>query len=164
VTVLSASCNTQKLTCQSSWKTTGFYTPTAKDYPSYFNNKISIKNYKSLKFNESFLKAVRMEGWGKTRFGWYLGFYSNQWHKNNYPLNAMGLPLEIGAIAVDNNLIAKNTLVSIPQIQTILGISQFHAVDVGSAIKKQHIDIYTGEGDKARKLSYKVTGKHQVCF
>jgi len=164
VTVLSASCNTQKLTCQSNWKTTGFYTPFEKDFPILDKKDISVKNYKSLAFNKSFLKTIKTEGWGKTRFGWYLGFYSNQWHKSDSPLNSLGHPLKIGAIAVDNNFIAKNTLVSIPQIQTILGISQFHAVDVGSAIKKQHIDIYTGEGDKAKMLSYKVTGKHQVCF
>jgi len=76
----------------------------------------------------------------------------------------MGHPLKIGAIAVDNNIINKNTLVNISSIQNVLGINQFHAVDVGSAIKNKHIDIYTGEGDNARKLSYKVTGKHQVCF
>lgn len=164
MTLLTASCSNQKLTCQSDWKITGFYTPIAKDFPSKLNKEIVVKNHKSIKFNNKFLKTIRTEGWGKTRFGWYLGYYSNQWHKSNFPLNAMGYPLKIGAIAVDNNLIAKNTLVNIPSIQNILAINQFHAVDVGSAIKKQHIDIYTGEGDHAKKLSYRITGKHQVCF
>jgi 3D (Asp-Asp-Asp) domain-containing protein len=162
--VLVTSCSIQKITCHSSWKTTGFYTPLAKDFPSHLNKKIAIRNYQSLAFNSYFLKSVKLEGWGKTRFGWYLGHYSNQWHKANNPLNALGHPLKVGAIAVDNKLITKNTLVNIPNIQSILGIDQFHAVDVGSAIKNKHIDIYTGEGDNARKLSYKVTGKHQVCY
>jgi 3D (Asp-Asp-Asp) domain-containing protein len=164
IPVLITSCSTQKINCLLNWKTTGFYTPISEDFAQQFNKRIAVKKHKSVKFNSKFLKTVKLEGWGKTRFGWYLGYYSNQWHKSNHPLNAMGHPLKIGAIAVDNNMINKNTLVNISSIQNVLGINQFHAVDVGSAIKNKHIDIYTGEGDNARKLSYKVTGKHQVCF
>ena len=161
---ITTSCSLQNIECSSNWKTTGFYTPVFNDFSKGLNKTIKIKDYKSINFNSGFLKAVKMEGWGKTRFGWYLGYYANQWHKEKSPLNALGLPLKVGAIAVDNKIISKSSTIKIPSMKTIFGLEEFKAVDVGSAIKNKHIDIYTGEGDDARKLSYKVSGQHQVCF
>jgi len=157
-------CSHQKIACQSSWKITGFYTPISTDFGAGLDQRIKIKNFKALKFNSDFINAVKLEGWGKTRFDWYLGYYGGQWHKENSPLNSLGLPLAIGAVAVDNQLIAKNTTLQIPAIEKIMDISHFQAVDVGSAIKRRHVDVYTGEGEKAKKRSFEVTGTHQVCF
>ena len=109
------------------------------------------------------VKAVKMEGWGKTNDGWYLGYYANKWHKSNTPLNAKGLPLEVGNIAVDNQFIAANSLVYISTLKPYFGIDEFSAVDVGSAIKRDHIDIYTGEGKLAKLKTYQVTGRHNIC-
>ena len=161
---LITSCSLKNFECRTNWKTTGFYTPVEKDFPNSLNKTIKVKGEKSFVFKEEFLNSVRLEGWGKTRYGWYLGYYSGQWHKSKDPLNALGLPLSVGAIAVDNSLISRNAVIKIPDMIDILGIEDFDAVDVGSAIKNKHIDIYTGEGDAARKLSYRVTGKRNVCF
>ena len=161
---LITSCSLKNFECRTSWKTTGFYTPRESDFANSQNKTVKIKGEKSFSFKNKFLKTVKIEGWGKTRYGWYLGYYSGQWHKAKNPLNALGLPLSVGAIAVDNRLIPRNAQIKIPDMISILGIEEFSAVDVGSAINNKHIDIYTGEGDRARKLSYRVTGKRNVCF
>lgn len=139
--LLLSSCSLLKVNCHSNWKITGFYTPIASSYSSHLNKTIKVRDFGSINFNTDFLKNVKLEGWGKTRFGWYLGFYSNQWHKSNYPLNALGHPLNIGAIAVDNNVIFKDSSVRIPSMLKLLGYEHFQAVDVGSAIKK-NISIF----------------------
>jgi len=161
---LLVSCGSSRSNCQPNWKITGFYTPVFSDFNQSYNQSVRVKDFKLLSFNIKFLKAVKTEGWGQTRYGWYLGYYANQWHKEKTPLNALGYPLSIGAIAVDNQLIKKGTWVTIPIIRSILKIEKFKAVDVGSAIKKQRIDIYTGEGKSAEALSYQVTGIRNVCF
>jgi len=122
-----------------------------------------MKQIKSLQFNNDFIKAVRIEGWGKTRFGWYLGYYGGLWHKKESALNSTGSPLLLGEVAVDNTVIGKGERVSIPSAEKYLNIKEFTANDVGSQIKKRHIDVYTGEGLAAKELSYKVTGVHMVC-
>jgi len=157
-------CSQQQLICKPNWKITGFYTPKSSDFDSSLNKGVKIRNFKSLTFNRDFIKAVELEGWGKTRFGWYLGYYGGQWHKKNSPLNSLGHPLTLGAVAVDNRVIAKNTSVQIPAIENLLDLEQFVAVDVGSSVKNRHIDVYVGESEKAKALSFKVTGHHQVCF
>lgn len=162
--LLLISCSHQKSICQSNWKVTGFYTPVASDFDTRLNKIIQIKRFKNLTFNKDFVAAVKLEGWGKTRFGWYLGYYGGQWHKENAPLNSLGYPLEIGAVAVDRKIVATGTNIFIPTVGELLNINQFRAVDIGSGIKKKHIDIYTGEGEAARNLSYQLTGNQQICF
>jgi len=159
-----ASCSHQTTRCQSDWKITGFYTPIAKDFNQKLEQKIKIRKYRTVSFNKKFIAAVKLEGWGKTRFGWFLGYYGGEWHKENAPLNSLGYPLEIGAVAVDKKIINKNVKIRIPAIQEIVGINQFIAVDVGAAIKNQHIDVYTGEGKAAKERAFQITGNHQVCF
>ena len=65
--------------CSDGWRITGYFTPIETDYDSSEVREVEIKNVGAMKFNAAFLKTVFDEdagfgeGWGKTRFGWYLG-------------------------------------------------------------------------------------------
>ena len=162
--LLLSSCARSKLGCDDSWKVTGFYTPVESDFSYQNKSTIKLKSGTRQTFGADFLKAVKMEGWGRTRFGWYLGYYSKQWHRSNKPLNAKGKPLVIGVVAVDNRVVSKGTQLSIPGLKSSFGIDQFVADDVGSGIKSRHVDVYTGEGNAAREMTYKITGRQKVCL
>lgn len=162
--ILLSSCTQSKLGCDDRWKITGFYTPIESDFSNPNKSTIKLKSGTRQAFSADFLKAVRIEGWGRTRFGWYLGYYSKQWHRSNKPLNAKGRPLLIGVVAVDNRVVAKGTQLSIPSLKSSFGFDQFVADDVGSGIKNRHIDVYTGEGKAAKEMTYKITGQQKVCL
>ena len=116
-------------------------------------------------FSTEFIQAVKIEGWGRTRHGWYLGYYSQRWHKSRQPLDANGKPLRTGMVAVDPNLIHAGQHLIIPTLGGRLSRKVFVARDVGSAVKSHHIDIYTGEGKGAKGLASRVTGQsHTVCL
>ncbi|TLU65154.1 hypothetical protein FE810_09540 [Thalassotalea litorea] len=150
--------------CEDNWRITGYYTPIEKDYGVSPYKQVTLKTGESHKFKVTFVNAVRIEGWGKTRFGWYLGYFSGNWHKSPAPLNSMGKTLNVGEVAVDTSLIPKQSTVFIPNVQPYLKRTIFIATDVGSAIKQKHVDVYTGEGEKAKLRTYSITGNHPVCF
>ncbi|WP_394174856.1 3D domain-containing protein [Thalassotalea litorea] len=154
----------EKLQCEDNWRVTGYYTPIEKDYGVSPYKQVTLKTGESHKFKVNFVNAVRIEGWGKTRFGWYLGYFSGNWHKSPAPLNSMGKTLNVGEVAVDTSRIPKLSTVFIPNVQPYLQRTTFIATDVGSAIKQKHVDVYTGEGEKAKLTTYAITGNHQVCF
>jgi 3D (Asp-Asp-Asp) domain-containing protein len=156
------SCASPNQICQQNWQITGFYTPLEYDFKRHKMHQIWL-NKKSYDYPLEFVKEVQMEGWGKTNAGWYIGYYANTWHKSEQPLNAKGLPLELGNIAVDNSVIVRNSQVYIATLKPHMGLDTFSAVDVGSAIKRDHIDIYTGEGKQAKLKTYQVTGRHNIC-
>jgi len=118
----------------------------------------------NIPFNQSFVSDVKLNGWGRTRYGWYLGYFGKQWHKSDTPLDAQGKHLQLGAVAIDREFLKMGNKIVIPQVNDIVGVSWFVARDTGSAIKKKHIDVYTGEGKLARAVSWKVTGRKQVCI
>ncbi|WP_185968070.1 3D domain-containing protein [Thalassotalea sp. PS06] len=149
--------------CQDGWRVTGYYTPIENDFEAPYQS-LTLKTQENYHFKRNFVDAVRIEGWGKTRFGWYLGYFSGNWHKSPVPLNSTGKMLNLGEVAVDNTLIAKQSTVIIPHTAEHIQRSTFVATDVGSAIKQKHVDVYTGEGEQARLKTYAITGYHQVCF
>jgi len=157
-------CSIHSQNCSPGWKITGFYTPLETDYKSSKRTLVDIEQNGKTLLNSEFVEKVMIEGWGKTTQNWYLGFYSGNWHKSEQPLNSLGQPLSIGQVAVDTNNIPKGSLISIPSIQGAFKNIEFIAVDVGSAIIDQHIDIYTGEGEQAKYKTWNVTGIHQVCI
>ncbi len=150
--------------CSPNWKITGYYSPIETEFPQEENLRILIKEFGHLYFNEAFVKEVKMEGWGRTRFGWYLGYFSNAFHKSKNPLNARGQHLQLGAVAIDTQYLKMGNKITIPQVNEVIGVNWFVANDTGSAIKKKHIDVYTGEGKLAKATSWQVTGKKQVCI
>ncbi len=154
----------QASVCSPNWKVTGYYSPIETEFPRGDMSGIKVQNLTRLAFNSAFLKEVKLEGWGRTRYGWYLGYFGQQWHKNATPLDARGKDLTLGAVAIDKRYLKMGHRISIPQVNDIVGVPWFVARDTGSAIKRKHIDVYTGEGLLAKKTSWKVTGNKQVCI
>ncbi len=154
----------QASVCSSGWKITGYYSPVESDFSKIIDARVLVKNVGVRQFNQHFVADVKLNGWGRTRFGWYLGYFSKQWHKSPNPLDAQGQHLQLGAVAIDKNLLKMGNKITIHQVNKIVGIAQFVARDTGSAIKEKHIDVYTGEGKLARKVSWQVTGNQQVCI
>lgn len=151
------------LTCEDDWQLTGYFVPVENDYSSDFPVKINVISEKLISFDRTFLTAVKLEGWGKTKYGWYLGFYGNQWHKSPHPLNAQGKPLRLSSIAADTTKLPFGSHIYIPALNSTIK-QPFKVNDVGQAIKGKRIDIYTGEGKEAQLLTYKITNKQQVCW
>ncbi len=153
-----------KKSCSNRWYVTGYFTPVEKDYNSGAKRTIRVEKAGYKKFSKKFLKAVKMEGWGKTNKGWYLGYYSRKWHKSKTPLDAYGKQLVVGVMAVDKKQISKGQRIKIPTLPNPLNNITFTAKDTGSAIKGKHIDLYMGEGKSAEKITFTVTGKkHTIC-
>ncbi len=155
---------TQASVCTPDWKITGYYSPIESDFPTIKDKSVVIESLGAVNFNQAFVAEVKLNGWGRTRYGWYLGYYGNKWHQSDTPLDAQGQHLQLGAVAIDRNFLKMGNRIVIPQVNDIVGVSTFVARDTGSAIKKKHIDVYTGEGKLARKTSWKVTGRNQVCI
>jgi 3D (Asp-Asp-Asp) domain-containing protein len=160
---LPACTSVTSMVCEDNWQVTGYFVPVEKDYAVKSLKTIRTKGGLTKTFDSTFLTAVKLEGWGKTNEGWYLGFYSHQWHNSAHPLDALGKPLILSTIAADTNRIPFGREIYIPTLDSSIE-QPFKVNDVGQAIKGKHIDIYTGEGKEAQLLTYKVTTKHQVCW
>jgi 3D (Asp-Asp-Asp) domain-containing protein len=161
--------------CSDGWRTTGYFTPIETDYRSNEITEIEIAGVGKMSFNAECVRVVFNEekgfgeGWGKTRFGWYLGNYNDTWHKSNDPLDAHNTPLKPNSIAVDNTLIPNGSTVTIPGLPGSYGKTEFIANDIGVTVHGKHIDIYTGEGKAAEREMYRVTFEdddnlQRVCF
>ena len=162
-------------TCSDGWRITGYFTPIETDYSSAQTSEIDIKNAGPMSFNSDFLRSVfdedkgYGEGWGKTRFGWYLGNYNGAWHKADNPLDANNSPLQPNSVAVDNSIIPNDSAVHIPGLPGQFGKTEFISNDVGVTVHGKHIDIYTGEGKAAEREMFNVTFEEdwelqRVCF
>lgn len=169
--------------CSDGWRITGYYTPIETDYTSTETREIDVygPNREVFKesFNTDFLNTVFNdnegfgEGWGKTRFGWYIGEYNGRWHKADAPLDADDKPLQPDAVAVDRSVIPAGSIVTIPELPGDLGKLTFESTDVGVSVHGKHVDVYTGEGREARRRMYLFTyedqdendkGLTRVCF
>jgi 3D (Asp-Asp-Asp) domain-containing protein len=161
--------------CSDGWKITGYFTPIETDYRSTAMTEVDIQSVGKMSFNSDFLGVIFDEdkgfgeGWGKTRFGWYLGKYDNAWHKSDTPLDSNDAALKANSIAVDNSLIPFGSNVRIPGLPGANGTRLFVANDVGVTVHGKHIDIYTGEGMEAEREMDRVTFEDpedlkQVCF
>lgn len=162
-------------TCSDGWRITGYFTPIESDYRSTEMLEVEVKGVGKQSFNAEFLRVVFDEsqgfgeGWGKTRFGWYLGNYNNQWHKSSEPLDANDTVLKPNSVAVDNALIPNDSRVRIPGLPGASGNITYIANDVGVTVHGKHIDVYTGEGRTAERAMYAVTFEDEsnlqrVCF
>jgi len=162
--------------CSDGWRITGYYTPVETDFTGSDTRQIEVRGVGSESFNTQFLRTIFNEdegygeGWGKTRFGWYLGYYSGRWHKAEAPLDSNDHPLEPDTVAVDPKVIPRGSVVSIPGLPGDLGKLHFKSNDVGVSVHGKHIDVYTGEGREARRRMYQFTyeedfkGLQRVCF
>jgi 3D (Asp-Asp-Asp) domain-containing protein len=169
------------MSCSDGWRITGYYTPLETDFTSTDTREIDIQGVGKETFNAQFLKTIfdddvgYGEGWGKTRFGWYLGNYNGGWHKADAPLDANDKPLQQDAVAVDRSVIPAGSTVTIPDLPGDLGKLVFKSTDVGVSVHGKHVDVYTGEGREARRKMWQFTyedenddedakGLTRVCF
>lgn len=160
--------------CSEGWRVTGYFTPIETDYDSAATVEVKVGNAGKIQFNADFLRIVFDEnegfgeGWGKTRFGWYLGNYNGAWHKADAPLDANNEPLKTNSVAVDNALIPNDSIVKIPGLPDAFGEKNFVADDVGVTVHGKHIDVYTGEGRAAEQEMNRVTFEddklQKVCY
>lgn len=161
--------------CSEGWRITGYFTPIETDYMSEDKTEVDIEGFGTESFDSEFVRTVfdenigYGEGWGKTRFGWYLGNYGGRWHKSDAPLDANNAPLLENSVAVDNALIPNDSTVTIPGLPGEFGKKEFVSNDVGVTVHGKHIDVYTGEGKHAEEEMYRVTFEddnnlQEVCF
>lgn len=149
--------------CTDGWRITGYFTPIETDYDSTEMREIEIAEAGKIKFSAQFLDVVfdenkgYGEGWGKTRFGWYLGNYDGEWHKSDAPLDAHNRALKPNSVAVDNSFIPNNSILKISGLPEEYADKSFIANDVGVTVHGKHIDVYTGEGKDAEQKMYEVT-------
>jgi 3D (Asp-Asp-Asp) domain-containing protein len=159
------------MNCSDGWRITGYYTPIESDFATPETREVEIQgpNHTTIKesFNAEFLTTIFDErqgfgeGWGKTRFGWYLGNYNGAWHKADAPLDAHDRPLQPDAVAVDPTVIPAGSTVTIPDLPGDLGKLVFESTDVGVSVHGKHVDVYTGEGREARRRMYMFTYEDQ---
>jgi 3D (Asp-Asp-Asp) domain-containing protein len=143
--------------CSSGWRITGYYLPSEGDFGAP-TVSIVISGWKTDDFPIAFLNACKMEGWGETRYGWFLGWSGHGWIKAEYAQDARGGRLAVGCIAVDKDCIHLGSAVRIPSAPPPWDTQAFMASDTGGAINGKHVDIFCGVGEAARMETYRVTG------
>ena len=148
--------------CSSDWYITGYFTPIESDYSGDFIRIVFDDYIKH--FRSDFLADVKIEGWGKTRLGDYVGWYDNSFHLSDAALDLHGDELLVEFVAVDTVLIEQKTKLSIPTLPSPWNELLFTASDIGPSIKGKHIDVYTGEGKQAELETFRITGtENEVC-
>jgi 3D (Asp-Asp-Asp) domain-containing protein len=160
-----SSGKSREQTCSEGWYITGYYVPREEELPDTVE-QISVERMGDLSFSQKFLNEIRTEGWGITRFGWALGYYSGAWHRSDAgPLDAAGNVLVEGAIAIDRALIPPGAQVQISTLPTPWASRTFRATDIGNGIVGQHIDVFTGTGLAAEQETFRITSNNNhVCF
>jgi len=154
-----------KESCSEGWYVTGYYIPREDELPGD-TQEISVERVGNLSFSQEFLNETRTEGWGMTRFGWALGYYSGAWHRSDAgALDASGNLLSEGVIAIDRTLIPSGAQVQISTLPNPWSSKTFRANDVGNGITGQHIDVFTGMGRVAEEETFRITSNNnRVCF
>ncbi|MBN4046307.1 hypothetical protein JYT57_01375 [Nitrosarchaeum koreense] len=152
----------QFTSCTDGWYVTGYFVPVESDYSDELIT-ISIDETQR-EFREDFVNALKIEGWGKTLSGDYLGWYGNSFHINDVALDQNGQPLVTGMIAVDNTLIDRGTKLTISTLPQPWNEIIFLSADEGPAIIGKHIDMFTGEGKLAETETFRITSENNtVC-
>lgn len=152
-------------TCSDGWYITGYYVPREDELPDT-TEQITVERVGDISFSQKFLNEIRTEGWGITRFGWALGYYSNGWHRSDASaLDASENPLTVGAIAIDRSVIPRGANVQIATLPSPWASKTFRATDIGNGVVGQHIDVFTGIGLAAEQETFRITSNNnRVCF
>ena len=149
--------------CTSDWYITGYFLPIESDYSGELV-EISVNEVKQF-YLADFLEVVKIEGWGRTNAGNYLGWYHDSYHIGETSLDALGNDLVVGMIAVDTSLIEHGTELIISTLPAPWDNIVFSASDVGPSIIGKHIDVFTGEGINAENETFRITSSNNtVCM
>jgi peptidoglycan/xylan/chitin deacetylase (PgdA/CDA1 family)/3D (Asp-Asp-Asp) domain-containing protein len=148
--------------CSTDWYITGYFTPVERDYASIQNKIIYVQGIGNIAFNSQFLTDVALEGWGKTKLGWYIGYHDNGWYKSSSALSVNRQPLTIGMVATDQRLIPPDASLTIGTLPRPWNLITYIATDAGPAITGKHIDVYTGEGKIAQTKMSEITGHGNI--
>ena len=154
------------MSCSDGWYVTGYYTCTEEEFTGQ-PTSVNVSGAGQDSFPSDFLSAVRMEGWGRTRHGWFLG-WTGRWIKGPAPLNALGQPLQSGvrnSLAVDRSVIPLGTIVRVPSLPGEWSATTFVADDTGGGIVGKHVDVYCGVGPEAKAQTFRLTSHDgRVCL
>ncbi|NQV39998.1 MAG: hypothetical protein HQ505_05605 [Nitrosopumilus sp.] len=152
----------QYASCSYGWYVTGYFVPIEKDYSGKFIT-ISI-NENTREFRQDFINTVKIEGWGKTLSGDYLGWYDDSFHINKNALDSDGNILTAGKVAIDTAIIDHDSKLVIPTLPQPWNEIAFLSSDEGTSIKGKHIDLFTGEGQLAENETFRITSyNNKVC-
>lgn len=155
--------NPDGFVCSRGWHVTGYFTPD-EGTSGGPTQMITVPSVGAVEFAQAFLEVVRLEGWGRTRFGWFLG-WDRRWVKNDVPLNARGGELRVGSLAVDPKIIPLGAKVRLPDLPSPWNDVMFIADDTGGAIKGRHVDVYCGSGEAAEQEARRLTTRQgHVCL
>ncbi len=153
----------QLASCSSDWYVTGYFIPLEREFSNSFTT--IIINEIPREFRQDFIDAVKIEGWGESLSGDYLGWYDDSFHINNNALDLDGEILQVGKIAVDTEIINHDARVTIPTLPKPWNETLFIASDEGMSIKGKHIDVFTGSGNNAKEEAFRITGyNNEVCI
>jgi len=148
--------------CSDEWYITGYYTPLEKDF-SGETVKVEI-NGKTDEFKQDFLETIKIEGWGKTISGQYIGWYDSSFHFNDFPTDMHDNELIVMMVAADPDVLEQGLSISITSLPSPWNTMEFMVSDVGPSIIGKHIDVYVGEGEEARIETERITGyENTVC-
>jgi 3D (Asp-Asp-Asp) domain-containing protein len=159
------------------WLVTGYYLPLEADFGPA--DVTALVDGHPHKLNTDFMKAVRLQGWGRDRAGEYIGVAKvsksgagpgtgpgpdgKVWSfkTDGAPLTGSGKPLAAGDASADPAVLPTGRMLRIRGTQ---GYPNHHyrVSDTGGKIKGRHIDIYVGEGAAAGKESMAVTGCREI--
>jgi len=141
---------------------TGYYTPREEEFTGP-STQIDVPGHGFVKFPLDFVRHVQVEGWGLTRYGWYLG-WEQGWTKDDAPRDSRGERLRNGSLAVDPSVIPFGTRVQIPNLPPPWDEQSFIAADTGGAIEGKHVDVYCGAGPAALREAIRITANNRrVC-
>jgi peptidoglycan/xylan/chitin deacetylase (PgdA/CDA1 family)/3D (Asp-Asp-Asp) domain-containing protein len=149
--------------CSTGWNVTGYFTPVETDYSGAIKN-IVVDGVNRI-FYSSFLDAVNNEGWGRTKQGDYIGYYSNSYHSSPSPLDSNNNPLRVGDISSNLSLIPKGSRITIPTLPSPWNNKIFIANDLGSDFERRNVSVYLGEGKLAEHDILQISGSNnKLCF
>ena len=149
--------------CTSDWYITGYFLPIESDYSGELV-EVSVNEVKQF-YLADFLENVKIEGWGRTNAGNYLGWYHGAYTISDRYLDAYDNDLIVGMVAVDDSVIEHGSELTIPTLPEPWNNMVFSGSDEGPSIIGKHIDVFTGEGIDAENETFRITGSdNTVCM
>jgi peptidoglycan/xylan/chitin deacetylase (PgdA/CDA1 family)/3D (Asp-Asp-Asp) domain-containing protein len=150
--------------CTTGWFITGYINTNQADYPTTPATTIMVGG-QMYSFNTQFLHDIQINGYGLTKYGWYLSNDGSEWVSTPNAYDAEGNRLVVGkTIAVDRTQIPLGTTVTIPTLRAPWNSYQYVASDTGGGVVGKHIDVFTGTGKAAAAEADAITGyNNTIC-